>query len=103
MYFILLYSVTFQMFDAVHNRTGEDTGHVLATDAHDQASPAGAIGGAGIRWQLVLSITMISQARHALRAPCNGDLGGASAPTDENPHPRPTIVTGSFELLMFGR
>ena len=34
---------------------------------------------------------------------CTADYGPAPAPTAANPHPRPTIVPGTFRVLEFGR
>lgn len=76
---------------------GEGTLTVIHEDAPD-------------KYRVVATIPTAPGARTVAQSPtthhlftCTADLGPAPAPTAENPHPRPSIVPGTFRVLEYGR
>ena len=76
---------------------GEGTFTVIHEDAPDQYTVVATIPTArGAR-----TIALDPQTHHLFT--CTADYGPAPAPTAANPHPRPSVLPGTFRVLEFGQ
>jgi len=85
---------------ATHNiitSNGSGTFTVIHQDTPDKYTVVASVATArGAR-----TMALDPQTHHVFT--CTADYGPAPAPTAENPHPRPSIVPGSFRVLEFGK
>jgi len=75
---------------------GSGTFTVIHEDAPDRYTVLGSVPTArGAR-----TLALDPRSHHLFT--CTADYGPAPAPTAANPHPRPSIVPGTFRVLEFG-